>query len=73
MPEEFKLGHHLSFWFLVDSLRFLVGYLRGLEDDKGEKTTGKVWTKRGQNMVKRGENVVANVVLQENRVRGAIG
>jgi hypothetical protein len=50
--KDFKLGHYLSFWFLEDSLRFLGGYLRGLEDDKGEKTTGKVWTKRGQNMVK---------------------
>jgi hypothetical protein len=33
------------------SLRFLGEYLWGLEDDKGEKKTGKAWTKRGEHMV----------------------
>jgi hypothetical protein len=37
-----------------------------LRDGEREDTTGKTWIKRGKKMVKRGENVVANVVLPGN-------
>jgi hypothetical protein len=53
----------VSFRFFGGPLRLIGGYLRGLEDDKGETTIAKRGEKRGGKMVKSGENVVANVVF----------
>jgi hypothetical protein len=69
-PEEFKLGHYLSFRFFGGPLRLIGGYLRGLEDDKGETTIAKRGEKRGEKMVKSGENVVANVGSRRTEVVG---
>jgi hypothetical protein len=50
--EDFKLGHYLSFRFFLASFRFIGGDLWQLEDDRGEKPTGKTWIERGWTMVK---------------------
>jgi hypothetical protein len=57
-PEEFKLGHYLSFRFFGFRCVFLGGYLREWRTTKAKRRTGK----RGQNVVRiwweRGGNVV---------------
>jgi hypothetical protein len=57
----------VRFRFFGGSLRFIGGYLWGLEDDKGETTIAKRGEKRGGKMVKLGENVVANVGSRRTR------